>query len=425
MKLKGKNIVLGVSGGIAAYKSAELLRLLQQEGAEVRVVMTRSATEFVTPLTFRALSGHPVLTALFENDTADGSGDVDESGIEHIELVKDADLVVVAPATANTLAKAAWGLADDALSTVLLAAGTEILWAPAMNHRMWKNPVTKDNVSRLQRMGHGVVDPGEGWMACREYGPGRMAEPSAIAHRVVELIGQPQDLEGARVLITAGRTEEALDPVRILTNRSSGKMGVALAEEALARGAEVTLLAGPVDVPLPDGAEVERVVTAQEMAEAAHRLFPKCDALVMAAAVGDFRAAEEKTQKMSRGAGNIQVSLTSNSDILAGLAAKRQHSQILIGFALEPGGSAEAARKKLEQKNVDLLVVNDPNEPGAAIGGDTNVVTLLEPDKEGIKLDVLPKRDVARHVFDWVAERRTDLPRRVTAHGSQGRTDRA
>ena len=425
MKLQGKNIVLGVTGGIAAYKSVELLRLFQQEGAEVRVVMTRSATRFVTPLTFRALSGHPVLAALYRDDLGEGRGDADESGVEHIDLVKRADLVVVAPATANTLAKAAWGLADDAMGAVLLAAGSEILWAPAMNHRMWKSPVTQDNLTRLRRMGHQVVDPEKGWMACREHGVGRMAEAVTILQRVTELIGHPQDLEGVKVLVTAGRTEERLDAIRILTNRSSGKMGIALAEEALSRGAQVTLLTGPLDVPAPEGVELIRIVTAEEMAKAAGKLFPECDVLVMAAAVGDFRAAKPETGKIRRENGDIQVPLTATPDILASLAKKRKKGQILVGFALETDSSIEVAKQKLKRKGVDLLVVNNPNDPGAAIGGDTNVVTLFEPNKPRKKLPVLPKREVAQRVLDWVVGRRSSAPRRVKIHGSQGRINRA
>ena len=425
MKLQGRNIVLGVTGGIAAYKAAELLRLFMQEGAEVRVVMTRAATNFVTPLTFRALSGHPVLTTLYEDDTAGGAGQADESGIGHIELVKSADLVVVAPATANILAKAAWGLADDALSTVLVAAGNDLLWAPAMNHRMWKNSVVQDNLTRLRRLGHQVVEPEEGWMACREYGPGRMAEPVTILQRVTELIGHPQDLAGVRVLVTAGRTEEAIDPVRILTNRSSGKMGVALAEEALSRGAEVTLLAGPMDVPPPEGVRVERIVTAEELSEAANRLFPHCDVLVMAAAVGDFRLAARKDQKMRRTEGAVELAVSPNPDILGGLSLKRREDQTLVGFALETDKPEEAGRRKLKSKGVDLIVVNNPKQPGAAIGGDTNVVMLLEKGRTARKLPVLPKREVAQRILDWVVARRTTGTRRASSEGSKGRTGRA
>ncbi len=422
MKLQGKKIVLGVTGGIAAYKAAELLRLFMQEGAEVHVVMTGAATRFVSPLTFRALSGHPVLTALWAGDGPDApAGQADESGIEHIELVKDADLMVVAPATANALAKGAWGLADDAFSTVLVAAGTEVLWAPAMNHRMWKNPVTQDNLSRLRRLGHQVVEPEDGWMACREYGKGRMAEPVTILQQVTELIGQPQDLAGVKVLVTAGRTEEPIDPVRIITNRSSGRMGVALAEEALSRGAEVTLLAGPMDVPPPEGVRVERIVTAEELSQAADRLFEGCDVLVMAAAVGDFRSAREAVEKMRRGEGEIRLDLRANPDILAGLASKRRTGQILVGFALETAEEEKAGKAKLKRKGVDLLVVNNPRDRGAAIGGETNVVTLLEPGKAGKRLPVLPKREVAQRILDWVVARRSAPPRRASGERSARR----
>ena len=401
MKLRGKRIVLGVTGGIAAYKAAELLRLFENEGADIRVVMTRSATRFITPLTFRVLSGHPVLTTLYADETTDAEY-ADASGVEHIDLVKQADLVVIAPGTANAMAKAAWGLADDALSTVLLAAGADVLWAPAMNHRMWKNPVTQDNLTRLRRLAHHIVEPGEGWMACREHGVGRMADPAEILTQVVELIGHPQDLTGVRVLISAGRTEEPLDSVRVITNRSSGKMGVALAEEALDRGATVTLLAGLMDVVPPDHAQVERAVTALDMSEKATRLFAETDVLIMAAAVGDFRAAEVATTKIRRTDAGVQVSLVSNPDILAGLARERRPDQILVGFALEPGSTTEAAQEKLAKKGVDLLVVND----GRALGSDTNEVMFLEAGREPRPLPSLTKREVARKILDWVVKRR-------------------
>jgi len=415
MKLTGKKIVLGVCGGIAAYKAAELLRLLMQEGADVRVMMTAAASRFITPLTLRTLSGHPVLTALYEEDRGDTGGDVDRSGVEHIELVKGADLVVIAPGTANTLAKAAWGLADDALSTVLLAASTEIVWAPAMNHRMWNNPVTQDNLERLRRLGHQFVGPEEGWMACREHGKGRMAEPETILRHVIQLIGHPQDLAGVRVLVTAGRTEEDLDPVRFITNRSSGRMGIAVAEEALARGAEVTLLAGALDVPPPSGVHVERVRTARELAGAARRYFEDCDVLVMAAAVGDFRAAAEAPHKIKRAEAGTVLELAANPDILADLASSRTPGQVLVGFALETRSPEKAGRDKLKRKGVDLMVVNDPTVAGAAFGGETNVVTLLEAGRPARKLPVLPKREVAQKILDWVVTRR-ERPARRRAH---------
>ena len=401
MKLRGKRIVLGVTGGIAAYKAAELLRLFENEGADVRVVMTRSAIRFISPLTFRVLSGHPVLTTLYADEASD-SENADASGVEHIDLVKQADLIVVAPATANTMAKAAWGLADDALSTIVLAAGADVLWAPAMNHRMWKNAVTQDNLTRLRRIAHHIVEPGEGWMACREHGVGRMAEPEEILTQVVDLIGHPQDLSGVRVLISAGRTEEPFDPIRVLTNRSTGKMGVALAEEALDRGATVTLLAGMMDLPAPERTTTERATTAVEMSEKAARLFPDCDVLIMAAAVGDFRAEQVATSKLKRGEGSLQVSLVANPDILAGLSHARRKDQILVGFALETDTSLPAAQEKLSKKGVDLLVLNHSQ----AVGSDTNEVTLLEPGRDPRPLPSLPKREVARKILDWVVKRR-------------------
>jgi phosphopantothenoylcysteine decarboxylase/phosphopantothenate--cysteine ligase len=250
-----------------------------------------------------------------------------------------------------------------------------------------------------------------------------MAEPATILQQVAELVGCPQDLDGVRVLVTAGRTEEPIDPVRVITNRSSGKMGVALAEEALARGAKVTLLTGPIDVEVPEGVQVERVVTAEEMETAATRLFTECDVLLMAAAVGDFRSASPSKDKIRRKQGHLDLELEANPDILASLSKKRK-KQILVGFALETGNKAGAGKEKLERKGVDLMVVNNPNDKGAAIGGDTNVVTLLEPDKDGRKLPILPKREVAQRILDWVVKRRT-APRRVKVEGSQGGVGRA
>jgi len=424
MRLEGKRIVLGVTGGIAAYKAAELLRLFMREGAEVRTVMTRAATRFVSPLTFQSLSGSPVLTELYREDLEPGGGgDADTTGIDHIDIVRDADLMVVAPATANTIAKAAWGLANDALSTVLLAAtGSEILLAPAMNHRMWKNPVTQDNLARLRRLGHQVVNPEEGWMACREFGIGRMAEPATILARACEIIGQPQDLRGVRLLLTAGRTEEALDPVRVLTNRSSGRMGVALAEEALARGAEVTLLAGLMDVAPPKGVRLDTARTAGEMDNAAQRLFKECDVLVMAAAVGDFHPVETAEGKIKRGEDGLTLRLEPNPDILARLAADRGAAQVLVGFALETDRTEAAGREKLKKKGVDLMVVNNPRVEGAAIGGETNVVTLIERGRPARRLPVLPKREVAGRILDWVVSRREKTAGRRSGGRSTTRT---
>jgi phosphopantothenoylcysteine decarboxylase/phosphopantothenate--cysteine ligase len=269
---------------------------------------------------------------------------------------------------------------------------------------MWKNPVTQDNLTRLRRLAHQMVEPEEGWMACREHGPGRMADPVTILQKVTELIGHPQDLADLRVMITAGRTEEPIDPVRVLSNRSSGKMGVALAEEALSRGAKVTLLAGVLDVPVPEGVTVERVVTAREMSRAAQRLFPQSDVLIMAAAVGDFRVAEPRTEKIHRKNGELHLDLVNNPDILAALAKKRKSSQTLVGFALETDPSDDSVRDKLRKKGVDLLVVNAPAD---SIGGDSSVVSLLEPRRAGRKLPQLPKREVAKRILDWVQKHRS------------------
>jgi phosphopantothenoylcysteine decarboxylase/phosphopantothenate--cysteine ligase len=405
--LTGREILLGVSGGIAAYKAAELLRLLRKAGAGVTVSMTRAATRFVAPLTFQTLSGRKVLLDLFDDPGAGRSPfapeeETEGAVVDHIDLVRRADLAVVAPATANLLGKVASGIGDDALTTLLLASGTRVLFAPAMNHRMWDHPSVRANVAALRERGFRFVEPGAGYQACGETGVGRMAEPGEIFERVVALVAHARSLAGLRVLVTAGRTEEPLDPVRFLSNRSSGRMGIAVAEVARDRGADVVLVAGPTSAPLPGGIETVRVRTAAEMGEAVRRTGPGRDVIVMVAAVSDWRPADPAPGKMKRAEGERTIRLEPTADILAGLG-REKGGRILVGFALETGDGRANARRKLLEKNLDLVVLNDPGVPGAGFEVETNVVTILRADGSERDLPLRSKRAVAEALWDEIA----------------------
>lgn len=416
-------IVLGVSGGIAAYKSAELVRLLVKDGMDVRVVMSRAATRFVTPLTLGTLSGHPVLEHLFAPEGTPDTGshgsptswapDEIAPGIEHIDIIKDADLVVVAPATADLLAKAAHGLGDDALTTVLLAAGPRVHFAPAMNHRMWHHPATQANLALLRARGAVIIEPGAGYQACGETGVGRMAEPAEI-HAVIRAgLTRRSDLAGRTVVLTAGRTEEPVDPVRVLTNRSSGRMGVALAEEARDRGARVVFVGGVLSVEPPAGVELVSATTAESMRAAVEAAMVNADILVAAAAVADFRPAAPAADKIRRAGGLRAIELEPTVDILKEAAGRRKKGQVLVGFALETSSELDGARRKLAEKGVDLIVLNNPTRAGSEFGGDHNEVTLLGADGSTEELPLQSKREVARVIFDRVLARLDgDTPRR-------------
>ncbi len=413
-------IVLGVSGGIAAYKAAELVRLFVKDGIDVRVVMTQAATQFITPLTLQTLSGNPVLLHMFESDAGVESWAPDDapeagaqarayrddgpdvSGIEHIDIIKDAALTVVAPATADLLASSAHGIARDALTTVLLAAGRNVLFAPAMNHRMWSHPATVDNVALLRERGFHFVEPGAGYQACGETGVGRMAEPAEIFAAARALLARRTDLAGKRIVISAGRTEEPIDPVRVLSNRSSGRMGVALAEEARDRGAVVTLVAGVLSVPAPSGVTVVSAVTAAAMRDAVLDRFADADVLVMAAAVADYRPKDVEEKKIKRTPGGKSLELEPTEDIVKAAAAARRNGQVVVGFALETNDGLAAARKKLADKGLDMIVLNNPTEPGSGFGGNTNRVTLIGNGGEPEEHPVITKRAVAEVIFDRI-----------------------
>jgi len=397
-------IALGVSGGIAAYKAAELVRLLQDKGLDVQVVMTRSAREFITPLTFAALSGHKVITEMFGE--AEGCSNV-ESAIEHIAVAQSIDAFVVAPATANVLAKMAHGIADDFLTTLCLATKAPLIVAPAMNVNMWEHPATQQNLETLRHRGVRVVNPEEGYLACGMTGAGRLASPECIAQAVFETLGFREDLAGEVVLVTAGPTEEPLDAVRYISNRSSGRMGYALAEASRRRGARVLLVSGPTHTDPPAAHTFERVRTAGEMAEAVFRHTDAATVVLMAAAVADFRPAAAHTGKIKKQHGAPAVKLEPTVDILAEISRLRREGQIIVGFAAETEDLVENAAAKLRAKRLDLLVANDVTQNGAGFDVDTNIVTLLFPDGRKMALEKMSKLDVANRVLDHVVEIRT------------------
>jgi phosphopantothenoylcysteine decarboxylase/phosphopantothenate--cysteine ligase len=390
--LEGKKIVLGVTGGIAAYKAVELVRLLVCAGAQVQVVMTRSASEFITPLTFHALSGAPVRTALF------GPG---ANPLEHISLAQEVDALVIAPATANCLGKLAMGIGDDLLTTLVLAATRPILICPAMNVKMYENSVVQGNLNLLRQRGFHVVEPEAGEMACGAYGPGRLPEPAAIMEALAEVLS-PKDLQGYRFLVSAGPTHEDLDPVRFLTNRSTGKMGYALARMARRRGASVCLISGPSALAAPCGVELIHVRSALDMQQALTGRFPETDALIMSAAVSDYRPAGFAEQKIKRGEEEMLLKLSHNPDILASLGILKDN-QVMVGFAAETQDLVWHAQEKLERKHLDLIVANDVSAPDSGFAVDTNQVTLIHRSGRVESLPLLNKEEVAERVLDQIA----------------------
>lgn len=393
--LEGKKVVLGVTGGIAAYKAAEILRSLKKRGADVTVIMTASAKRFVGPLTFEALSGRPVADDLFTP-----SGD---ERIEHLFLARSADLLLVAPATANTIAKMAAGIADDILSTVVLATTAPVMIAPAMNTRMIGHPATEANIALLASRGVHIVNPGTGALAEDESGYGRLADVEVIVREAAALLLPREDLSGKRVLVTAGPTREVIDPVRFLSNRSSGKMGFALAACALRRGAAVTLVSGPVAIEPPRGAHVVPVVSALEMQAAVEKHFEASDVVIMTAAVADFRPVAPHPRKIKKeGKERLVLEMEANPDILERIGRKKG-GRIVVGFAAETGELTAAAGEKLEGKNLDLLVANDVTVPGAGFDSDTNQVEIFTRGGRRIPVPMVPKGEVAERILDQVA----------------------
>ena len=395
--LTGKTIVLGVSGGIAAYKAAELVRLLTGRGAAVKVMMTRNACEFITPLTLQTLSGNPVATETFDL--------TQESQIGHIRLADTADVIVIAPASADIIAKATVGIADDIVSTVLLAAHCPVAFAPAMNVNMYNNPTVIENLARLAARGVTIIEPQEGALACGYEGKGRLCDPAAIVEEL-ERLATPADLAGERILVTAGPTQEAIDPVRFVSNRSSGKMGYALARAAWLRGAEVRLVSGPSALATPRGVERIDTVSAADLLEATSRNFSWCSALVMAAAVADFRPATIAPHKVKKRAQGMRLELAPIEDEMPRLAAQKGN-RLLIGFAAETQDTEANALGKLQAKGLDLIVANDVTMEGAGFGVDTNIVTLIERDGSRQPYPQLSKDEVANVILDRVSALRT------------------
>ncbi len=386
-------VVLGVTGCIGAYKACEVLRELQRRGAEVRVVMTAAATRFVAPMTFEALSRHPV----FHDQWAPGAN----GDIRHVSIADEADLLLVAPATANILGKFARGIADDALSTLYLATRAPVLVAPAMNVNMYDHPAVQENLATLRARGVGVVEPGSGYLACGWLGKGRLAEPEEIVDAAMAVLVRRHDLDGETVLVTAGPTVEDIDPVRYVSNRSSGKMGYRLAEAARDRGAKVILVSGPTSLAAPYGVEVVAVRSAQDMQRAVEAHVEPATIVVAAAAVSDFRPAETSPSKMKKDSGPVRLDLVRTPDILQGLGAAKG-TRVLVGFAAESEDLVANARQKLESKNLDLVVANDVTAEGAGFGGDTNAVVLLKRDGSRVDVPVASKREVAERILDEV-----------------------
>jgi phosphopantothenoylcysteine decarboxylase / phosphopantothenate---cysteine ligase len=408
-------ITLGVTGGVAAYKAAELVRRLQQEGHSVQVVMTRAAREFVTPLTFAALSGQKVISDLF-SDSSGGEANL-ESAIEHIAVAQRTDLLLVAPATADIIAKFARGVADDFLTTLYLASTAPVVVAPAMNVNMWNHAATRENVETLRARGVNIVEPDEGYLACGMTGPGRLAGIEEILAAVHEVTKAQRDLDGETILVSAGPTCEDLDPVRYISNRSSGKMGYAVAEAAARRGAKVILISGPVNLETPAGVERMDVRSAQEMHRAVVERFAGASVAILAAAVADYRPAARRAEKIKKGAAPLTFSLEPTTDILAEVA-KNKGRKIVVGFAAETDHVAENARKKLASKNADLIVANDVTAEGAGFDRDTNVVTLFSRDGRDLALPKMPKSEVAQRILDEVIRLRAVLQTPAARHSN-------
>jgi len=397
-------VALGVSGGIAAYKAAEIVRLLQERGIRVLVIMTQAAQEFVRPLTFAALSGEKVITDMFP--AGQESPNID-SAVEHVAVAQSIDALLVAPATADILAKFAQGIANDFLTTLSLATTAPVVVAPAMNVNMWNHPATQANLEILKARGVRIVEPGTGYLACGMTGPGRLAENEAIVAATLEALGASQELAGETVLITAGPTREKIDPVRYLTNRSSGRMGYALAEAALRRAARVLLVSGPTAINPPGAAEVTRVETAEQMRDAVLKLLPSASIVIKTAAVADYRPKSAQSQKIKR-SGPMTLELEPTADILGEIARHKRH-QLIIGFAAETQNALENARKKLASKSLDAIVVNDVSREGVGFDTDRNAVTIIT-HTEVIDVPETTKWEVAQRVLDQIVQLRQPKP---------------
>lgn len=388
--LREKHIVLGVSGGIAAYKIASLASMLKKQSADITVIMTRNATNFINPITFEALTGNKCLVDTFDRNF--------KHSVEHVSLAKQTDVFLVAPASANVIAKAAHGLADDMLTTTLLACECPKLVAPAMNTRMYRNPVLQDNLKLLAHYGMQVITPATGYLACGDTGEGKMPDPEVLFEAILRAL-RPKDMAGLKVLVTAGPTREKIDPVRYLSNHSTGKMGYAIARAAISRGAEVTLVTGKTDLTPPGEADTVEIVSAADMARAVKERARDQDIIIKAAAVADYRPKYTADEKMKKSDSGLNIELERTEDILGFLGAHKMQGQFLCGFSMETENMLENSREKLRKKNLDLIVANNLKEQGAGFGTDTNIVTLLSPT-DTVQLPLLSKEEVAHRLLD-------------------------
>ena len=395
--LKGKHIVLGVTGSIAAYKIASLASMLKKQGADVTVIMTANAAHFITPITFETLTGNKCLTDTFDRNF--------QYSVEHVSLAKQTDLFMIAPASANVIAKAAHGIADDMLTTTLLACQCPKIIVPAMNTRMYRNPIVQDNLKTLQGYGMEIITPAVGYLACGDTGEGKMPEPEFLLDSILEAL-HPKDMTGVKVLVTAGPTIEKIDPVRYISNHSTGKMGYAIAKEAMLRGAEVTLVTGKTDIAPPQKVHTIEITSASDMAEAVKASSAKQDIIIKAAAVADYRPKYTADQKVKKSEDDMTIELERTEDILGYLGAHKQKGQFLCGFSMETENMIENSRKKLLKKNLDLIVANNLKKQGAGFGTDTNIVTLLSKE-DTVELPLMSKTEVAGRLLDYILEHRT------------------
>ncbi len=394
--LNGKHIVLGVTGSIAAYKIASLASMLVKRKASVTVIMTQNATNFINPITFETLTGNKCLVDTFDRNF--------QYSVEHVSLAKQADVFLVAPASANVIAKAAHGLADDMLTTTLLACQCPKIFAPAMNTRMYQNPVVQDNTEILRRYGMEVISPAVGYLACGDTGEGKMPEPELLLEFIIKAL-QPKDMTGLKVLVTAGPTMEKIDPVRYISNHSSGKMGYAVARAAMMRGAQVTLVTGKTSLTPPVGVRTVQITSAADMAEAVKACSKEQDIIIKAAAVADYRPKNTADEKLKKKDADLSIELERTEDILGFLGAHKPEGQFLCGFSMETQNMIENSRQKLEKKNLDLIVANNVKEQGAGFGTDTNIVTLLS-EKDTLTLPLLSKEEVADRLLDYILSHR-------------------
>lgn len=398
--LKGKHILLGVTGSIAAYKIASLASMLKKQGADITVIMTKNAANFIHPITFEALTGNKCLTDTFDRNF--------QHSVEHVSLAKQTDVFLIAPASANVIAKAAHGIADDMLTTTLLACQCPKIIAPAMNTRMFQNPIVQDNMKILERYGMEVITPATGYLACGDTGEGKMPEPELLFEYIVKAL-QPKDMSGIKLLVTAGPTRERIDPVRYISNHSTGKMGYAIARAAMMRGANVTLVTGKTSLTPPMGVHTIEIESAQDMADAVKAAAPEQDIIIKAAAVADYRPKHVADQKVKKKDGDMNIDLERTEDILGFLGAHKAAGQFLCGFSMETENMIENSRVKLERKNLDLIVANSLRQEGAGFGTDTNVVTLLSKE-DTIQLPIMSKEDVANELLDYIMTKRPSQP---------------